>query len=63
LSDFGPYNSFDVSRNGRNLLLAGKKGHLCVVDWKDKDLVSEFHVKQLVRDVHFLNNQNMFAVA
>jgi len=43
--------------------LAGKKGHISLIDWKRKDLVCEFQVKQLVRDVQFLHNQSMFAVA
>lgn len=34
-----------------------------MIDWKDKDLVCEFHVKQLIRDIKFLHNHNMYAVA
>lgn len=52
-----------MTRNGKFVLLGGKKGHLSVIDWKQKELVCEFHTKQLVRDVHFLNNEQMFAVA
>lgn len=56
LSDFGPYTGLDVTRNGKYVCLGGKKGHIAVVDWKKKELVCEFHTKQLVRDVQFLHN-------
>lgn len=63
LNEFGPYSALDVTRNGKNVLLGGKKGHLAVVNWKKKDLKTEFQAKQLVRDVKFLHNEKMFAVA
>lgn len=53
----------DVTRNGKNIILGGKKGHLSVVNWKKKDLKTEFQAKQLIRDVKFLHNEKMFAVA
>lgn len=42
LPDFGPYRGLDVSRNGRYILMGGKKGHVCALDWKEKDLLCEF---------------------
>lgn len=63
LQDFGPYTGLDVTRNGKFLLLGGRKGHISVINWKKKDLVCEFHAKELVRDVHFLHNEQMFAIA
>lgn len=57
MTDFGPYVGLDVTRNGKYLLLGGKKGHLSIVDWKQKSLVLEFHAKELVRDVKFLHNE------
>lgn len=45
------------------MLLAGRKGHISLLDWKEKDLTLEFHAKELVRDVKFLQNEQMFAVA
>lgn len=62
MEDYGPY-AFDVTRNGRHLLLGGKKGHLSLLEWKRKELVCEFQAKQLVRDVKFLHNEQMYAVA
>jgi U3 small nucleolar RNA-associated protein 7 len=35
----------DITRNGRYLLLGGKKGHIALLDWKEKELVTEFHTK------------------
>jgi len=41
LKDFGPY-SLDMTKNGKHLLLAGRKGHLAMLEWKNKSLVCEF---------------------
>jgi U3 small nucleolar RNA-associated protein 7 len=62
LKDFGPYIGFDVTRNGKFILLGGRKGHLAMVDWKSKKLITEFQAKEKVRDVCFLQNDQMFAV-
>ena len=63
LDDFGSYSSIDFTRNGKHLVMGSRKGHIAMLDWKSKDLVCEFHTKQLIRDIHFLQDQNMFAVA
>jgi U3 small nucleolar RNA-associated protein 7 len=42
LVDFGPYNGLDVTRNGKYILLGGRKGHLAMIEWKTKRLVTEF---------------------
>jgi U3 small nucleolar RNA-associated protein 7 len=57
MTEYGPYSAFDVTRNGRNLLLGGRKGHISMLDWKRKDLVCEFQAKQLIRDVKFMQNE------
>ena len=51
LNDFGPYNGLDITRNGKYILLGGKKGHVSVMNWKKKELKCEFHTKELIRDV------------
>jgi U3 small nucleolar RNA-associated protein 7 len=56
LSEYGPY-VFDVTKNGRHILLGGRKGHSSLLDWKRKDLVCEFQTKELTRDVKFLHNE------
>ena len=54
MPDFGPYSSLSVTKNGRHVLMGGKKGHLAMLDWKNKNLVTEFQAKDKVRDVCFL---------
>lgn len=34
LKDYGPYGAIDISRNGRFILLGGKKGHISEFNWK-----------------------------
>jgi U3 small nucleolar RNA-associated protein 7 len=62
LDHYGPYRCA-YSRNGRYMLLAGEKGHVATVDWNRFAVTSEFHVKDLVRDVTFLHNASLFALA
>eukprot|EP00466_Bigelowiella_natans_P009011 jgi/Bigna1/48085/estExt_Genewise1.C_220050 len=59
---FGPY-FMDFTREGRYVLLGGKKGHLSVFEWKKFNLQTEFHVQETIRDVSLLHNHTMFAVA
>jgi len=63
LKDFGPYKSMDFTSNGKHVLIGSKKGHVAMLNWKNKELICEFQTKQLIRDVHFLQDENMFAVA
>ena len=63
LKDFGPYSGLSVTRNGQYVLLGGRKGHLAMLEWKRKNLLMEFQAKDKVRDVCFLQNHHMFAVA
>eukprot|EP00698_Gefionella_okellyi_P015125 TRINITY_DN4248_c0_g1_i1.p1 TRINITY_DN4248_c0_g1~~TRINITY_DN4248_c0_g1_i1.p1 ORF type:complete len:514 (-),score=111.68 TRINITY_DN4248_c0_g1_i1:6-1316(-) len=60
--DFGPY-SLDYSRNGKYIALAGRRGHLAMFDWKESKLKCEIQVAETVRDVAFLHNETLFAVA
>ncbi|KAI8817029.1 WD40-repeat-containing domain protein [Fimicolochytrium jonesii] len=62
LDDFGPY-SLDYTRNGRNMLIGGRKGHIATFDWKTGKLGCELQVKETTRDVAWLHNETMFAVA
>ena len=55
MPDFGPY-AVDITRNGKHLLLGGRKGHLAMLEWKTKNLVCEFQAKDKVRDIKFLQN-------
>lgn len=44
LPALGPY-SLDYSRSGRFLLLAGRKGHLALMDWQRHRLICEVQVR------------------
>ena len=62
LPQLGPY-TLNFSRNGRHLLLGGKKGHVALIDSLRMDVVKELHLREAVRDVSFLHHEGMFAVA
>ncbi|EON64580.1 hypothetical protein W97_03813 [Coniosporium apollinis CBS 100218] len=62
LEGLGPYVS-DYTRNGRELLLAGRKGHVATMDWRDGKLGCELHLGETVRDAKWLHNNQYFAVA
>ncbi|RDA85442.1 hypothetical protein CP532_1014 [Ophiocordyceps camponoti-leonardi (nom. inval.)] len=62
LDQFGPYMC-DYTRNGRDLLLAGQKGHVAAMDWRDGKLTCEIQLQETVRDICWLHNNQYFAVA
>ncbi|KAF2029088.1 BING4CT-domain-containing protein [Setomelanomma holmii] len=61
----GPYDVCEYSRNGRDLLIAGRKGHVATFDWRDGKLGCELQLNETVRDARWLHisNQKNFAVA
>jgi U3 small nucleolar RNA-associated protein 7 len=60
--DLGPYVS-DYTRNGRSLLLAGRKGHIATCEWRAGKPGCELHLNETVRDAKWLHNDQYFAVA
>lgn len=62
LTDLGPYVT-DYTRNGRELLLAGRKGHVATMDWRSGKLGCELQLGETVRDAKWLHNNQSFAVA
>ena len=62
LDDLGPYVC-EYTRNGRELLLAGRKGHVATMDWREGKLGCELQLGETVRDVRWLHNNQYFAVA
>jgi len=59
---FGPYLS-DFTRDGNHMLLAGKRGHITLIQFPKKQLVTEFHVNERVHAISFLQDFKLFAVA
>ncbi|KAI4241149.1 MAG: hypothetical protein LQ352_007492 [Teloschistes flavicans] len=62
LEDLGPYTA-DYTRNGRSLLLAGRKGHVSTMDWRAGELGCELQLGETVKDAKWLHNDQYFAVA
>lgn len=62
LEGMGPY-TVDYTRNGKSLLLAGRKGHVATMDWRDGKLGCELQLGETVRDAKWLHNNQYFAVA
>jgi U3 small nucleolar RNA-associated protein 7 len=62
LEDLGPYRA-DFTRNGRDLLLAGRKGHVATMDWRAGKLGCELQLGETIRDAKWLHNNQYFAVA
>jgi len=62
LDGLGPYTC-DYTRNGRDLLLAGRKGHVATMDWRSGKLAAELQLGETVRDAKWLHNNQFFAVA
>ena len=58
----GPY-MMDYTRNGRSLLLAGKKGHISTMEWRAGVLGCELQLGETVRDAKWLHNNQYFAVS
>ncbi|KAJ3033350.1 Small subunit (SSU) processome component [Rhizophlyctis rosea] len=62
LPDLGPYTT-SYTPNGRHLLIGGRKGHIATFDWRTAKLGCELQLRETVRDVTWLHNHTMFAVA
>jgi U3 small nucleolar RNA-associated protein 7 len=63
LDTYNPYGC-NYDRSGRCGLLYGKNGgHIAMMDMHTASLKTEFHLNERVRDVTFLHNTTLFAVA
>ncbi|KAF8252455.1 BING4CT-domain-containing protein [Wilcoxina mikolae CBS 423.85] len=59
---FGGYTA-EYSRDGRDLVLGGRKGHVATMDWREGKIGCELQLGETVRDVKWLHNDHFFAVA
>ena len=60
--DMGPYTA-DYTKNGRSLLLVGRKGHIATCDWRAGKPGCELHLSETIRDAKWLHNDQYFAIA
>lgn len=50
---FGPYVA-DYTRDGRSLLLAGRKGHVAGFQWREGKLACELQLGETIRDAKYV---------
>lgn len=62
LEGLGPYAA-EYSRNGRDLLLFGRKGHVAATEWREGKLGCELQLGETLRDARWLHNNQYFAVS
>ncbi len=60
--DQGPY-SVSFERTGNFFAMGGHLGHITIARWKDRKIVRQMHVGEQIRDIQFLHNRLLFAVA
>jgi len=52
LPEFGPYY-VDYTRDGRYLLIGGRKGHVAAFDWREGKLLHEVHHRETIRAIKY----------
>lgn len=62
LSNFGSYR-VNYTRNGKYMLLGAEKGHVAMINAQTLKAEMEIHLREKVQDIHFLNNESLFATA
>lgn len=62
LTELGPY-SLDFTRNGRKMLIAGRKGHVASMDWRLGKLDCELFLNETVHAVKYFHSDQYFAAA
>lgn len=62
LVELGPY-TVNYSRNGRRMLLGGRKGHVASIDWRLGLLDCELFLNETVHAVQYFHSHQYFAVA
>ncbi|KAL6059844.1 putative U3 small nucleolar RNA-associated protein 7 [Balamuthia mandrillaris] len=62
LESHAPYK-LAYTRNGRYLAIAGQKGHVGMIDWLKNKMHAELFLQETVRDITFLQDHMLYAVA
>ncbi|KAL3962297.1 hypothetical protein ACCO45_003820 [Purpureocillium lilacinum] len=57
LDQLGPYTC-EYSRNGRELLLAGRRGHVATMDWREGKLGCELQLGETIRDYVYIYDRD-----
>ncbi|KZV62064.1 BING4CT-domain-containing protein [Peniophora sp. CONT] len=60
--DGGPYR-VRYTRNGRHMAVVGHRGHVATFDWQTGTMHSELQLGETCRDITFLQDHMMYAVA
>jgi U3 small nucleolar RNA-associated protein 7 len=60
--EFGPYRVC-YTKNGRHMLFTGSQGHISSINVHSLVAQCEFHVKEHIRDMVYLHDETLFAVA
>lgn len=60
----GSHYDVDFTRSGKNMLIAGRGGHLASFEWQTGKLLSELNLEnETIRSACYLQNESFFAVA
>lgn len=62
LTEYSPY-TMDYSRNGRKMLIGGRKGHVASMDWRLGTLDCELFLNETIHAVKYFHSDQYFAVA
>lgn len=62
-TNLSPYITAAYSRSSRSLLVASRKGHVSLCNWRNAALQCELHLNETVRSATFLHNDAFFATA
>lgn len=62
-TNLSPYTTATYSRSGRSLLVASRKGHVSICNWRNATLQCEMHLNETVRSATFLHNDAFIAAS
>lgn len=59
---YGPYQC-GYTNNGGDMIIGGRKGHVCMLNCETMQLNTELHLKETIRAVQAFHNNKLFGVA